>query len=163
MLESMLKICLYTGINADVTLEDNGQRTECEDRARILKQNSQYCQAANSQVRPLTWSSKWVGNLTTVLPVKCLPIYPGNTGTIELAWLHYYYYDIKSHFYQKIWDTVILGILGLRVLGWFFLLTSKSGLRNTCPDQTPEYICCFFRFSLKKKQELLEVWPTVLK
>ena len=34
MLESMLKICIYTGINADVTLED-GQRTECEDRARI--------------------------------------------------------------------------------------------------------------------------------
>ena len=26
---------IYTGINADVTLEDNG-RTECEDRARIL-------------------------------------------------------------------------------------------------------------------------------
>ena len=24
-----------------VTLEDNGRRTECEDRARILKQNSQ--------------------------------------------------------------------------------------------------------------------------
>ena len=42
MLESMLKICIYTGINADVTLED-GQRTECEDRARILKQNSQLC------------------------------------------------------------------------------------------------------------------------
>ena len=39
MLESMLKICIYTGINADVTLED--ARTECEDRARILKQNSQ--------------------------------------------------------------------------------------------------------------------------
>ena len=45
MLESMLKICIYTGINADVTLEDgrtDGQRTECEDRARILKQNSQF-------------------------------------------------------------------------------------------------------------------------
>ena len=41
---------------------------------------------------------------------------------------------LLSHFYQKIWDTVVLGILGLRVLGWFFLLTSKSGLRNTCPD-----------------------------
>ena len=40
MLESMLKICIYTGINADVTLED-GRTTECEDRARILKQNSQ--------------------------------------------------------------------------------------------------------------------------
>ena len=39
MLESMLKICIYTGINADVTLDD--ARTECEDRARILKQNSQ--------------------------------------------------------------------------------------------------------------------------
>ena len=37
----MLKICIYIGINADVTLEDNG-RTECEDRARILKQNSQF-------------------------------------------------------------------------------------------------------------------------
>ena len=39
----MLKICIYTGINADVTLEDDGRRTttECEDRARILKQNSQ--------------------------------------------------------------------------------------------------------------------------
>ena len=24
-----------------MTLEDNGRRTECEDRARILKQNSQ--------------------------------------------------------------------------------------------------------------------------
>ena len=42
MLESMLKICIYTGINADVTLEDNGRTTECEDRA-ILKQNSQFC------------------------------------------------------------------------------------------------------------------------
>ena len=43
MLESMLKICIYTGINADVTLEDGRThgRTECEDRARILKQNSQ--------------------------------------------------------------------------------------------------------------------------
>ena len=37
--QSMLKICIYTGINADVTLDD--ARTECEDRARILKQNSQ--------------------------------------------------------------------------------------------------------------------------
>ena len=37
MLESMLKICIYTGINADVTLEDNGRTTECEDRARILE------------------------------------------------------------------------------------------------------------------------------
>ena len=40
MLESMLKICIYTGINADVTLED-GRTTECEDSA-ILKQNSQF-------------------------------------------------------------------------------------------------------------------------
>ena len=37
--QSMLKICIYTGINADVSLDD--ARTECEDRARILKQNSQ--------------------------------------------------------------------------------------------------------------------------
>ena len=36
----MLKICIYIGINAHVTLV-HGQRTECEDRARILKQNSQ--------------------------------------------------------------------------------------------------------------------------
>ena len=43
MLESMLKICIYTGINADVTLED-ARTTECEDRARILKQNSQNSQ-----------------------------------------------------------------------------------------------------------------------
>ena len=41
MLESMLKICIYIGINADVTLEDGQRTTECEDRA-ILKQNSQY-------------------------------------------------------------------------------------------------------------------------
>ena len=40
MLESMLKICIYIGINADVTLEDGQRTTECEDRA-ILKQNSQ--------------------------------------------------------------------------------------------------------------------------
>ena len=37
--QSMLKICIYTGINADVSLDD--AQTKCEDRARILKQNSQ--------------------------------------------------------------------------------------------------------------------------
>ena len=31
----MLKVCTYTGINADVSLDD--AQTECEDRARILK------------------------------------------------------------------------------------------------------------------------------
>ena len=29
-------------ITWDVTFEDNGRTTECEDRARILKQNSQW-------------------------------------------------------------------------------------------------------------------------
>ena len=37
----MLKIYIYIGINAHVTLV-HGRRTECEDRARILKQNSQF-------------------------------------------------------------------------------------------------------------------------
>ena len=36
----MLKVCIYAGINADVSLDD--AQTECEDRARILKQNSQF-------------------------------------------------------------------------------------------------------------------------
>ena len=36
----MLKINIYIGINAHVTIVTDGQRTECEDRA-ILKQNSQ--------------------------------------------------------------------------------------------------------------------------
>ena len=46
------EICIYTGINADVTLED-GQRTECEDRARILKQNSQFAQRGREVRRDL--------------------------------------------------------------------------------------------------------------
>ena len=39
----MLKINIYIGINAHVTIvtTDDGRTTECEDRA-ILKQNSQY-------------------------------------------------------------------------------------------------------------------------
>ena len=51
--QKIFGLCCLKGhivkIRWGVTLEDNGRRTECEDRARILKQNSQYGGSLNSQ------------------------------------------------------------------------------------------------------------------
>ena len=44
-----------------------------------------------------------------------------------------YNYDIKSHFYQKFWDTEWTTLI-------FNLLSSPANLNSEIPDETPEYI-----------------------
>ena len=86
MLESILKICINTGINADVTLED--ARTECEDRARILKQNSQKCKNKPLNIErspPTKLAAIFVGFEKCSLPYSLLL----DNSTFKTTTLHF--------------------------------------------------------------------------